>query len=490
MSFPRRTRRIQKALLANPPVGFFIRGEERCQANVEGGAAISLRAPNDLGYLAAVMRLQGIECRIRDYPAEGGSWRDLEQDLREFHPDLFLISTTTATLIEDAKAFTMARSISPQMIVGAKAAHFFTHDPAHLTREEFRELDFACGAEAECFLPAALTGYIASGNFDGARGLLWKDSATGVFVKNAPAAFDLDLDGIPFPARDLMRNELYVRPDTGEPQATIVTSRGCPASCVYCLTPTISGKRTRKRSAENIVHEIEDCIRRFQIRNFFFRADTFTIDRRWVEEVCAEIVHRDLDIAWVANSRVNPLEPETLAAMRKAGCWLVAYGFESGNEESLKRMKKGATLQDARRAVLLTREAGMKVYGFFLLGLPWEGRAHLEDTLAFARELDCDFVEFHLATPYRGTELFTMAEGAGLLEDDVVGHDYFQDPAVGTVDLSREELQRYRRRALREHYLRPRYIARTLAGIRSPHEAINYARYGLQLIRNLVRAER
>jgi radical SAM superfamily enzyme YgiQ (UPF0313 family) len=471
-------------------VGLYIRGEERCQANVEGGAAISLRAPNDLGYLAAALRLQGIECRIGDYPAAGETWEHLRRELQEFRPELFLISTTTATLVEDAEAFSMARSISPETIIAAKAAHFFTHDPAHLAREEFRELDLACGAEAECFLPAALAGYEASGTFDGAPGLLWKDSATGVFVKNPPAALDMDLDHIPFPARDLMRNELYVRPDTGKPQATIVTSRGCPASCVYCLTPTISGKKTRKRSASNIVDEIEDCTRRFGIRNFFFRADTFTIDRRWVEEVCAEIGRRGLDIAWVANSRVNPLEPETLSAMRKAGCWLVAYGFESGNEESLKRMKKGATLDDARRAVRLTREAGMKVYGFFLLGLPWEGTAHVEDTLAFARELDCDFVEFHLATPYRGTELFEMAEAAGLLEDDVVGHDYFQDPAVGTVALSRGDLQHYRTRGLREHYFRPRYIARTLAGMRSPREAVNYARYGLRLIQNLVRPAR
>ena len=143
--------------------------------------------------------------------------------------------------------------------------------------------------------------------------------------------------------------------------------------CVRLLLDTCNfRKKVRFRSPENILGELRDCYHNHGISDFFFRSDTFTIDHKWVSKVCEEIKNSELNgkISWVANSRVKPLHEDTLKIMKSAGCWLVAFGFESGSDESLRLMKKGANVNDNLRAARLAKEAGLKLYGFYLIGLP------------------------------------------------------------------------------------------------------------------------
>jgi anaerobic magnesium-protoporphyrin IX monomethyl ester cyclase len=136
---------------------------------------------------------------------------------------------------------------------------------------------------------------------------------------------------------------------------------------------------------------------------------------------------------WAANSRVRPLAADTLSIMRDAGCWLVAFGFESGSQETLDRIKKGAAVEENLRAAELAREAGLKLYGFYLIGLPWEDRSQLEATRRHILAVDADFIEVHIAVPYYGTELYRLAEEAGLIDGSVIGQDYFDGAMTGTV---------------------------------------------------------
>ncbi len=140
-----------------------------------------------------------------------------------------------------------------------------------------------------------------------------------------------DLDLGPYPARHLARNELYFRPDTGAPQTTVVTSRGCPSKCIFCLAPKISGSRVRRRSPENILGELRECVERHGIRDFLFRSDLFHHGSKWVLDLCQLIVDARLDIRWSCNSRVDTLDEARLEAMKRAGCWLIAFGVESGS---------------------------------------------------------------------------------------------------------------------------------------------------------------
>src|SRR3972149_9319127 len=146
-----------------------------------------------------------------------------------------------------------------------------------------------------------------------------------------------------------MKNHLYTRPDTSEPQATIQTSRGCPSQCIFCLSPLISGMKLRERSVGNIVAELEECVNKYHIRNFFFRADTFTLNKKSVIELCKEIIDSKFDIAWVANSRVNTIDEERLEWMKKAGCWLVAFGIESENKKKNQHKKNNFFLKNENK---------------------------------------------------------------------------------------------------------------------------------------------
>ncbi|MBF0254787.1 MAG: radical SAM protein, partial [Candidatus Omnitrophica bacterium] len=298
-------------------------------------------------------------------------------------------------------------------------------------------------------------------------GLSWRQG--GGFVKNPdrPYLETEDLDELPFPARHLIKNELYTAPDTGEPITMINVGRGCPHQCIYCAVTVASGRKLKVRSPGNVVDEIEECVRRHGIKNFFFRADTFTWNEAWTVEVCRGILERGLKIRWGTNSRVDTISETRLEWMKRAGCWVVGYGFESGNEESLKHMKKCATLDQARTAVRLTHAAGIRVYGLFLIGLPWEDRLMIEDTIRFMKELDPDFVDVNIAYPLPGTEFYQMAEARGLFDRGDLGEGDYATPIARTEHLGPEDLKALRRKAVLGFYLRPRVILRTIAQIRS-----------------------
>lgn len=463
----------------NPPVGVYQRGEERCQADVEGGSAISLRPPNNLGYLASILRNLGKEVLIRDYPVEKN--KDFIKDLKENSFDLILMSITTGTIEDDLEIFKIVKNFNNNIITIAEGAHFITAPLESFNKEIYKFLDFAFFGESEVVIQEFVKEFEGNKCFANVKGLIYKNN--GEWKKNESPPFIENLDLLPFPARDLMRNELYINPDTDKPMATIQTSRGCSGSCIYCLAPIVSGKIVRKRSPKNIVDEIEECLKKFKIDNFFLRADTFTIDKDWVIEISKEIINRNLKIKWVANSRVKPVDEDMLIWMKRAGCYLIAFGLESGSEKSLKLMKKGVTVEDNINAVNLAKRLGFKVYSFFIIGFPWEDREDILKTINLSKKLPSDFVELHIATPYYGTELYEMMKKENLLIENPEGHNYFSNPIGGTKYLSKIDLLKLRKKALLSFYLRPNYILKTIA-TQNSKSLKNYLKYGFKLIKN------
>ncbi|MBC7194231.1 MAG: radical SAM protein [Caldisericia bacterium] len=472
---------IKNVLLMNPPVGVFQRGEERCQADVEGGSAISLRPPNNLLYLASILREFGKSPIVRDYPVEKD--KNFLSDLEKYKFDMIIMSITTGTIEKDLEYFRIAKEFNKEIITIAEGAHFITAPIESFNKDIYNYLDFAFFGESEYVLKEFLNFYKNKKDLRDVKGLIYKKGDS--WIKNENPPFIEDLDSLPFPARDLIRNELYINPDTDRPIATIQTSRGCPGSCIYCLAPIVSGKLVRKRSPKNIVDEIEECFKKFNIDNFFLRADTFTIDRDWVIEISDEIIKRNLKIVWVANSRTKPIDKEMLIKMKKAGCYLVAFGIESGSDKSLKSMKKGTTREDNEKAIKLAKEVGLKVYSFFIIGFPWETREDILETINFALNTPSDFVEFHIATPYYGTELYEIMKKEGLLKESIEGHNYFSNPIGGTKYLSKEEVIELRKKALLRFYLRPNYVFKTLL-TQNSKSLKNYIKYGFRLIKNII----
>ncbi|MGE0093803.1 MAG: radical SAM protein [Alphaproteobacteria bacterium] len=479
-----------RVFLFYPPGRQYQRGEDRSQGNVTDSAATVMRAPNDMGYASALLKARGYTVTFRDYQTERLGIDDLLRDFRAFRSTATFLSITNSTILDDLEIVGRLKQLNPNLLVILKGSLFFDAPDEVLSYLDLSQVDYLIGGEVEFAIGDLVHAHDTNrAAIPDIPGILYRDS-TGKWRKTAFSAWDPNLDELPFPDRSVINNALYVRPDTGRPQATIATSRGCPAACVYCLTPTISGKNVRFRDPANILAELRECYHQYGIKDFFFKSDTFTIDRDWVKAVCEAINGSELasKIEWVANSRVRPLADDTLQIMRDAGCWLVAFGFESGSPETLKGVRKGATVSDNIRAAKLAKAAGLKLYGFFLVGLPWEDHSHLEATARHIYDIDADFIELHIAVPYYGTELYHIAKKAGVLADTVIGKDYFHAATTGTLHLTPGELVEFRRKLLLGYHLRPGYLLRKLRdAVKHPTVLYNYARFGGRLIVNNMR---
>lgn len=467
----------KKAFLVVPPTGQYIR-EDRCQTPIKEFSTIALRPPMDLLYMAATLEKEGLECLVRDYPAEELDWTAYEKDFKDFQPDLLVLSITTPSLEEDVRACDLARKIRPSCLTIAKGAHFAYSDMQTLSSHP--SLDLVIRGEYEMTI-----GEVARAKELGAvPGITYRENGAIQRSPERPLLQELDL--MPYPARHLINNKLYSRPDTGEVQTTIVTSRGCPSKCIYCLAPKVAGNRIRRRSPQNILGELKECVEKHGIRDFLFRSDTFTMDRQWLLQLCDLIVQEGLDIRWSCNSRVDTLDEQRLDAMKRAGCWLIAFGVESGSEELLQKMRKGATVEQSRRAIQLCRNRGIKSSVYLLVGLPWETEETFRQTSDLAVELNPDFLEVFYTYPFQGTELYDIAIREGLLEEGAFPVDSYSRPAIPSLHFSIEELSHLRRKLLRRFYLRPSYILQTLKNTRSPRVFVNYVRYGTRQLMDLL----
>lgn len=471
-------KKLERVLLIVPPTGRFIR-EDRCQTPIEKLRTVALRPPIDLMYAAAAFEKAGAECRLVDYPGEEREWAHLEADLRSFQPSALVMSITTPSLPEDMKAATLAKKVSSSILTIAKGAHFNTLDTDAM--EKYPDLDLALRGEYEL---TCLDIGLGKPHAD-IPGLTRREH-DGTIVRNADRGLPDDLDQIPYPARHLANNRLYIRPDTDEMQTTLVTNRGCPFSCTYCLANQVSGLKNRYRSVENVLGEIRECVDQHGIRNFLFRSDLFTQNKKWVRELCEGILDEKLDISWASNSRVDTVNPETLEWMKKAGCWLIAFGVEKGDDESLERINKKATAEQARKALAMTREAGIKRSMYLLFGLPQDTEEILKSDIQFAKELDPDFLEIFYPYPFPGTPLYKEAVELGLLQDGEIPKEAYGMPSMATQHIPIERLAKLRTWGMRKFYMRPSFIARTLAGANSAREFKNFARYGLVQLKDIV----
>ncbi len=481
---------MNKVFLFYPPGALFQRGEDRCQQNVDDGSAQAMRACNDLGYAAAILREKRYEVRLRDYQTEGATLDDLYHDFDEFQPDLVMMSITNTTIFDDIKLANLLKD-RYHFVVVLKGALFYAPEQAMLDLLDLSHVDYLIGGEVD-FAIGGVADYALRGEGDiqSVLSILYKDK-DGRFARTAFHTWGQDLDKLPFPARDLMNNALYKRPDTDEPMATIQTARGCPSNCVFCLTPEISGKCVRFRSPENVLREMTECYEKHGIRNFFFKADTFTINPKWVQEMCRLIIESPLHgkIHFTANSRVRPLHKETLELMKKAGCFMVAFGFESGSDEILKLIKKGTTVAENLQAAKWCHEIGLPFWGFFVIGFPWETREHILETKKLILKADPDFIEVTIALPFYGTPLYDTCKENDLLAESVLGSDFFHSSMKGTMHLTLDELMKLRRNILLSFYLRPKYIFRKMRECAlHPSVFANYVKYGVKLVVHLLKS--
>lgn len=461
-----------------PPTGMYIR-EDRCQTPIENLKTVSLRPPIDLLYATAGCEAAGCECRVIDYPGEDTGWTELEADLRSFAPDIVVMSITTPSLDDDMQAARLIHKVNPKMLTVAKGAHFNTLDVVSL--EKYPDLDVVLRGEIEETCRELGEGRPLAE----VKGISWRNPE-GKIVRNEERGFNGHLDDIPFPSRHLAHNDLYLRPDTGERQTTIITNRGCPFHCVYCLANQTAGVKNRYRTVENVIAEIKECIEKHDIRSFLFRSDLFTQNKKWVISLCKAIVDEGLDISWASNSRVDTIDAERLEWMKKAGCWIIAFGVESGDQKILDLIEKNAKVADSYKAVQACRDAGVKSSVYLLMGLPWDTYETAKDLTDYAIDLNPDILEIFYSYPFPGTPLYDTCVKEGLLKEGEIPKSAYDSPAFPGLHLSVEEMRMLRKKALRSFYLRPSKVVGTLRSASTPKEFGNYMRLGFSQLKHLM----
>ena len=286
------------------------------------------------------------------------------------------------------------------------------------------------------------------------KGLAWRQQ--GEIMLNLTRPFVPDLDDMPMPMHELLPLTSYRMPLIKGPFTFIVTSRGCPAGCTYCIKHVSYQFSTRLRSPELIMEELW-ALKKQGIHNIHMYADLFTVNRDQVMELCQRMIDEKINIKWTCNSRVDYVDEEMLQMMGKAGNWLISWGIESGNEQILRKARKGAYPDKAARALQWARDAGIKNWGYFIIGLPGETEATIRDTIDFSKKLPLDIALFHVAAPYPGTPFFFEVVKNGWFR---AGTKWEQvDMDKGTVldypELTAEQLLYWQKRAFREWAFRP-----------------------------------
>lgn len=463
----------KKIYLIYPPSPVMNR-EERCQQPTDDLIVIPPLAPLDLMYFASIARDVGFEPIIRDYSYPVSSYDDFTIDLKKIAPKYILVNVATPTLENDLMSLRIAKEVFGDSITTiAKGAHFSFLAKQVLQSHDF--IDIAICGEGELTLKEILQGSPLSE----IKGICYRDDYE--IVENQRRPFNENLDDLPYPARDLIDNSLYIRPDNNKKQAVIKVSRGCPYHCFFCLATPLNGRIVRKRSAENIIGEIRECVEKYGINNFIFWSDIFNLDKEWTRDLCRKIIESGLKITFSTNTRADSADMETIMLMKKAGCRLVSIGVESGSQYMLDKMGKKITLSQIVNTVKAFKKSGIQIYAYYVIGLPWETKETIKDTLNFAKKLNTDYVSFYTATALVGTTFYDYVENSSLGELDYSHPYYF--PTVRTHELSSQEVFEYHKKMVREYYLRPLYILKILLKIRSFAQLSNYIKAGLRVLK-------
>jgi radical SAM superfamily enzyme YgiQ (UPF0313 family) len=251
----------------------------------------------------------------------------------------------------------------------------------------------------------------------------------------------------------------------------MVRSRGCIFKCTFCCNNKIVGPTFRCQTPKRTVEEIKYLIERFGVKEILFKDTELTLDKN-VGDLCELLIEKDFNLTWSCNGRVSKVNHELLKKMKKAGCRTITYGIESGDEEVLRNIKKPLKLEDARKAVKMTKELGIKVVTNFMLGNPGDTKETIEKTIRFAIELDPDYAQFGFTTPLPGTELRDQAEKNNWIIDHSMDALRFDGVMMNATSLPTKELQTYLNKAYRRFYFRPSYVIKRLTKL-SPDEVRN-----------------
>jgi hopanoid biosynthesis associated radical SAM protein HpnJ len=440
-----------KTLFLNPP----------SFENFDGGAGSRWPATREiesywypvwLAYPAGM--LEG--SRLLDAPSHHVSAEETIKIARDY--EFLVLFTSTPGFPGDIRLVKKIRDANPKIKIAFVGPHVSVLPERSL--KDCPEIDFVVRKEFDY----AACEFANGKPLEEILGISYRKNGSVVHTADRPEV--QDLDSLPH-VTEIYRRDLdvtkYNVPFLLYPYVSLYTTRGCPAQCTFCLWPqTLSGHPWRKRSTDDVAREMAKAKEFWpNVREFFFDDDTFNIQKARTIELCTKL--KPLKLTWSCTSRVTT-DYETLKAMKEAGCRLLIVGYESGDQQILKNIKKGATVERARQFTKDCHKLGLVVHGDFILGLPGETHDTINTTIAFAKELDVETIQVSVAHAYPGTELYDYAVKNGFMVGDNKmvdegGHQlaHIQYPGLPADDII-ESVHRF----YDEYYFRPKAVFRIL----------------------------
>lgn len=374
-------------------------------------------APLGIATLSAVLRRAGFAASLRDLHDD--DWEDVERLLREKRPDLVGISCFTFERANALRTAALARKILPEALVvmGGPHATFF---PEQVLQTGL--VDVVVLGEGENALLELVRRLAEGRDLRDVQGIALRD-IDGLRI-NPPGPRTVDLDGFPFPDYSAFDLAEYRSPEvpeqySGLPGTHVLTSRGCPYTCRFCSVNKFFGGRWAYRTPGNVADELEELAATRGVRHVYFSDDLFTLDRERAVGICREIIDRRIDLAWMAETRVDCVDAGLLGWMRRAGCHRVYYGVESGSPRILKAANKRFTVNQVARAFEWTHKAGLEPCCFLMVGNPGESPETIGETVSLMRAIrPATMPIIGITTILPGTELYELSKRQGLITDD------------------------------------------------------------------------
>jgi radical SAM superfamily enzyme YgiQ (UPF0313 family) len=373
------------------------------------GAPNSGFIPLGIGYLAALLEENGyvvdvIDCQVQHYTSS-----DLESELIRLQPDVIGVTSTTLTYKSATEIVQAAKKACPNSLTIMGGPHVTVLDDQTLNEQP--ELDIIVRGEGERTLLELVDNVSKSNlkNLDNVLGITFRKN--GKIIQTPDRPFIQNIDELPYPAFkhfDVSKYRIF-----GKTYLPVITSRGCPFQCTFCLASKMCGRGFRARSPKNVVDELEFLRDTFGADAFSFYDDTFTFDRKRARDICKEMKTRKLDLQWDCRTRVDRISKEDLTVLREANCQLIHFGAESGSQKMLNLMKKGTTVEQNAQAIKWAKDAGISVAISVVVGYPGETPELLQETLDFMYRTRPDYVYMCVAIPYPGTEMYDYLKKLG-----------------------------------------------------------------------------
>lgn len=432
-----------------------------------------------LAYLASVAESVGLSVDLVDCIGEDISWSRYKEIVRVTKPRYVVGNIISVTFSNDVKALGLAKEIFGTKVIGM-GPHLTAQPESSL--KELKNIDFVIKNEAEATLKELLEVYEAArqgGDLTLERmmavnGVCFVPSRLGLGDSDDPVTtekreFIENLDDLPWPRHDLLPMDKYWAPFLGN-YTFIEASRGCAYRCVFCRQAVMWEWKFRRRSGKDLAREALH-VHSLGVNNILFHADTFTLSEEMVSELCEELIAAGSPFQWACNTHVRNLKGkrDLLEKMKNSGCWMIACGIESGDDDVLKQIKKQITVADAIEVVNDIAAAGIEPWGYFVLGLPGDTVESMEKSVDLALSLPLKMAKFDIAAPYPGTEFHRWASDNGYLRLETF--EDFDQNASAVVEyphLSRAEIKKAVRRATRRFYLQPKVFLRVVKEMLKP----------------------